>query len=117
MTEKPSVGGEARKKRHEALYSEKRRYCLATGLCRVHGNRVMVIVNDSRVKAGACHPINTKKHLRAQNIAEEAGIPCIYVTDSAGAFLYGREVVFDHLQDRTQEEAKEWRKGQKNRAV
>jgi len=67
---------------------------LATGLCRVHGNWVMVIANDSRVKAGAYYPINTKKHLRAQNIAEEAGIPCVYITDSAGAFLPMQAGVF-----------------------
>ena len=67
---------------------------LATGLGKVHGNWVMVIGNDSRVKAGAYYPINTKKHLRAQDIAAEAGIPCVYITDSAGGFLPMQAGVF-----------------------
>lgn len=60
---------------------------VVTGLGKVHGNWVMVIANDSRVKAGAYYPITTKKHLRAQDIADEAGIPCVYIADSAGGFL------------------------------
>jgi len=60
---------------------------VVTGLCKVHGNWIMVIANDSRVKAGAYYPITTKKHLRAQDIAAEAGIPCVYIADSAGGFL------------------------------
>jgi 3-methylcrotonyl-CoA carboxylase beta subunit len=67
---------------------------LATGLGKVHGNWVMVIANDSRVKAGAYYPINTKKHLRAQDIADEAGIPCVYIADSAGGFLPMQAGVF-----------------------
>jgi len=93
MTEKPSVSGEARKKRREALHAENRRYWPATGLCRVRGNRVMVIANDSLVKAGVYCPINTKKHLRVQNIAEEAGIPCVYIKDSPSTFLHGGDIV------------------------
>lgn len=60
---------------------------LATGLGKVHGNWAMIIANDSRVKAGAYYPINCKKHLRAQDIADQCGIPCVYIADSAGAFL------------------------------
>jgi len=67
---------------------------LVTGLGKVHGNWVMVIANDSRVKAGAYYPINTKKHLRAQDIADEAGIPCVYIADSAGGFLPMQAGVF-----------------------
>ncbi|HOH74118.1 MAG TPA: carboxyl transferase domain-containing protein, partial [Syntrophales bacterium] len=67
---------------------------LATGLGKVHGNWVMMICNDSRVKAGAYYPINTKKHLRAQDIADEAGIPCVYIADSAGGFLPMQAGVF-----------------------
>ncbi len=67
---------------------------LATGLCKIHGNWVMVIANDSRVKAGAYYPINCKKHLRAQDIAEQCGLPCVYIGDSAGGFLPMQDRVF-----------------------
>ena len=60
---------------------------VVTGLGKIHGNWVMIIANDSRVKAGAYYPITCKKHLRAQNIAEQCEIPCVYIGDSAGAFL------------------------------
>lgn len=67
---------------------------LVTGIGKVHGNWVMVIANDSRVKAGAYYPISCKKHLRAQNIAEQCGLPCIYIGDSAGGFLPMQDRVF-----------------------
>ena len=67
---------------------------IITGLGKVHGNWVMIIANDSRVKAGAYYPITTKKHLRAQDIADESGIPCVYIADSAGAFLPMQAGVF-----------------------
>jgi len=67
---------------------------VVTGLGKVHGNWVMVIANDSRVKAGAYYPITAKKHLRAQDIADEAGIPCVYIADSAGGFLPMQARVF-----------------------
>jgi len=67
---------------------------LATGLGKVHGNWVVVIANDSRVKAGAYYPINCKKHLRAQDIANQCGLPCVYIGDSAGGFLPMQDRVF-----------------------
>jgi len=67
---------------------------LVTGLGKVHDNRVMIIANDSRVKAGAYYPINCKKHLRAQDIADQCGIPCVYIADSAGGFLPMQDRVF-----------------------
>lgn len=67
---------------------------LVTGLGRVHGNWVMIIANDSRVKAGAYFPINCKKHLRAQDIADQCGIPTVYIADSAGAFLPLQDRIF-----------------------
>lgn len=67
---------------------------LATGLGKVHGNWVMVIANDSRVKAGAYYPISCKKHLRAQEIAERCGVPCVYIADSAGGFLPMQDRIF-----------------------
>ena len=47
---------------------------LATGLGKIHGNWAMIIANDSRVKAGAYYPINCKKHLRAQDMADQFGV-------------------------------------------
>lgn len=67
---------------------------LATGIGKIHGNWAMIIANDSRVKAGAYYPINCKKHLRAQDIADQCGIPCVYIADSAGAFLPMQSEVF-----------------------
>lgn len=67
---------------------------LVTGLGKVHGNWVMVIANDSRVKAGAYFPINCDKHNRAQEIAENSGIPCVYIADSAGGFLPIQDRIF-----------------------
>lgn len=67
---------------------------LATGLGKIHGNWAMIIANDSRVKAGAYYPINCKKHLRAQDIADRCGIPTIYIGDSAGGFLPMQDRVF-----------------------
>jgi len=67
---------------------------LVSGLGRIHGNWAMIIANDSRVKAGAYYPINCKKHLRAQDIANQCGIPCVYISDSAGGFLPMQDRVF-----------------------
>ncbi|MCD6271776.1 MAG: propionyl-CoA carboxylase [Deltaproteobacteria bacterium] len=67
---------------------------LATGLGKIHGNWAMIIANDSRVKAGAYYPINCKKHLRAQEMADQCGVPCVYIGDSAGAFLPMQDRVF-----------------------
>lgn len=67
---------------------------LVTGLGKIHGNWAMIIANDSRVKAGAYYPINCKKHLRAQDIADQCGLPCVYIGDSAGGFLPMQDRVF-----------------------
>ncbi len=67
---------------------------IVTGLGKIHGNWVMIIANDSRVKAGAYFPITCKKHLRAQDIANQSGIPTVYIGDSAGAFLPMQDQVF-----------------------
>jgi 3-methylcrotonyl-CoA carboxylase beta subunit len=67
---------------------------LVTGLGKIHGNWAMIIANDSRVKAGAYLPINCKKHLRAQDIASECGLPCVYIADSAGGFLPMQDRIF-----------------------
>jgi len=70
-----------------------------TGLARVAGRLVMLIVNDATVKAGAFFPMTAKKVLRAQNIAMENRIPTIYLVDSAGVFLPLQEDVFPDTDD------------------
>jgi len=73
---------------------------LITGVGRVHGQEVMVVANDPTVKGGTYFPITVKKHLRAQEIAEENHLPCIYLVDSGGAFLPMQDEVFpdrDHF--------------------
>jgi len=71
-----------------------------TGIGRVAGNEVIVVANDATVKGGTYYPITVKKHLRAQEIAEENRLPCIYLVDSGGAFLPEQDDVFpgrDHF--------------------
>jgi 3-methylcrotonyl-CoA carboxylase beta subunit len=70
-----------------------------TGLARVSGRTVMLIVNDATVKAGAFFPMTAKKVIRAQNIAIENHIPTIYLVDSAGIFLPLQEDVFPDTDD------------------
>ena len=72
---------------------------VVTGLARVQGRLVMLIVNDATVKAGAFFPMTAKKVLRAQNIAIENRVPTIYLVDSAGVFLPLQEDVFPDTDD------------------
>ncbi len=67
---------------------------LVTGLGKIHGNWSMIFANDSRVKAGTYFPITLKKHMRAQAIAEQGGLNCVYIADSGGAFLPMQADVF-----------------------
>lgn len=70
------------------------------GIGRVHGRQVMVVANDPTVKGGAYFPMTVKKHLRAQEIASENHLPCIYLVDSGGANLPHQAEVFpdrDHF--------------------
>ena len=70
------------------------------GVGRVHGQEVMVVANDATVKGGTYYPMTVKKHLRAQEIAEECRLPCIYLVDSGGANLPNQDEVFpdrDHF--------------------
>ena len=60
---------------------------LVTGIGTVHGREVMVVANDATVKGGTYYPLTVKKHLRAQEIAEQNRLPCVYLVDSGGAFL------------------------------
>ncbi|WHZ19046.1 MAG: Methylcrotonyl-CoA carboxylase carboxyl transferase subunit [Rhodanobacteraceae bacterium] len=67
---------------------------LITGIGRVHGAEVVVVANDATVKGGTYFPITVKKHLRAQEVALENRLPCIYLVDSGGAFLPLQDEVF-----------------------
>ena len=73
---------------------------LITGIGRVHGTEVLVIANDATVKGGTYFPMTVKKHLRAQEVALENRLPCVYLVDSGGAFLPLQADVFpdrDHF--------------------
>jgi len=70
------------------------------GIGRVEGTEVMVVVNDATVKGGTYYPLTVKKHLRAQEIALQNNLPCIYLVDSGGANLPNQDEVFpdrDHF--------------------
>jgi 3-methylcrotonyl-CoA carboxylase beta subunit len=73
---------------------------LIAGIGRIHGLECMIVANDATVKGGTYYPITVKKHLRAQAIAQENNLPCIYLVDSGGAHLPSQEDVFpdrDHF--------------------
>ncbi|MGH2570953.1 MAG: carboxyl transferase domain-containing protein, partial [bacterium] len=67
---------------------------LVTGIGRVSGCEVMILANDATVKGGTYFPITVKKHLRAQEVALEHQLPCVYLVDSGGAFLPLQDEVF-----------------------
>ena len=73
---------------------------IIAGIGEVNGRRVMIVANDATVKGGTYYPISVKKHLRAQEIALENHLPCIYLVDSGGANLPHQDQVFpdrDHF--------------------
>ena len=67
---------------------------IITGIGRVEGTECVIIANDATVKGGTYYPITIKKHLRAQEIALQNSLPCIYLVDSGGAFLPLQDEVF-----------------------
>ena len=67
---------------------------MVCGIGRVMGNEVLIVANDATVKGGTYFPMTVKKHLRAQEIARENRLPCIYLVDSGGAFLPLQDDVF-----------------------
>jgi acetyl-CoA carboxylase carboxyltransferase component len=67
---------------------------IVTGVGRVAGREVVIVVNDATVKGGTYYPMTVKKHLRAQEVAEQNHLPCIYLVDSGGAFLPQQADVF-----------------------
>jgi 3-methylcrotonyl-CoA carboxylase beta subunit len=67
---------------------------IITGIGRVNGVECMIVANDATVKGGTYYPLTVRKHLRAQEIAGENHLPCIYLVDSGGAFLPMQDEVF-----------------------
>ena len=73
---------------------------LITGIGVIHGTECVIVANDATVKGGTYYPMTVKKHLRAQDIARENRLPCLYLVDSGGAFLPLQDEVFpdrDHF--------------------
>ncbi|MFN3461117.1 MAG: carboxyl transferase domain-containing protein [Oceanibaculum sp.] len=73
---------------------------LVTGIGRVSGQECVIVANDATVKGGTYYPMTVKKHLRAQEIARENNLPCLYLVDSGGANLPNQDEVFpdrDHF--------------------
>jgi len=73
---------------------------IVTGIGRVSGREVLVVANDATVKGGTYYPMTVKKHLRAQQVALDNRLPCVYLVDSGGAFLPMQAEVFpdrDHF--------------------
>ena len=73
---------------------------IITGIGRVMGRECVIVANDATVKGGTYYPITVKKHLRAQDVARENRLPCIYLVDSGGANLPNQDQVFpdrDHF--------------------
>jgi 3-methylcrotonyl-CoA carboxylase beta subunit len=71
---------------------------LVTGIGRVAGQECVIVANDATVKGGTYYPVSVKKHLRAQDIAQQNNLPCIYLVDSGGANLPNQDEVFPDKQ-------------------
>ncbi|MGZ5114399.1 MAG: carboxyl transferase domain-containing protein [Usitatibacter sp.] len=67
---------------------------IITGIGRIEGREVVIVANDDTVKGGTYYPMTVKKHLRAQEIASQNHLPCVYLVDSGGAFLPLQDEVF-----------------------
>ena len=67
---------------------------MVTGIGSIHGKQCIIVANDATVRGGSYYPITVKKHLRAQEIAEQNNLPCIYLVDSGGANLQRQDEVF-----------------------
>ena len=85
---------------HDLYGGEAPSASIVTGIGRVHGRETMFVANDATVKGGTYYPMTVKKHVRAQEVALENRLPCIYLVDSGGAFLPLQAEVFpdrDHF--------------------
>jgi acetyl-CoA carboxylase carboxyltransferase component len=67
---------------------------MVTGIGRVEGRETLIVANDATVKGGSYYPLTVKKHLRAQQVAEQNHLPCVYLVDSGGAYLPMQDEVF-----------------------
>ena len=67
---------------------------IITGIGRVSGRECVIVCNDATVKGGTYYPITVKKHLRAQDVARQNNLPCVYMVDSGGAFLPLQDEIF-----------------------
>src|SRR5438067_4006809 len=67
---------------------------IVTGVGTVEGRECVIVANDATVKGGTYFPLTVKKHLRAQEVAEQNRLPCLYLVDSGGAFLPLQDEVF-----------------------
>ena len=65
-----------------------------TGVGRISGRECMIVANDATIKGGTYYPMTVKKHLRAQDIARQNNLPCVYMVDSGGAFLPMQDEIF-----------------------
>jgi len=72
---------------------------MVTGIGRISGRECLIVANDATVKGGTYFPMTVKKHLRAQQVALENRLPCIYLVDSGGAFLPMQDEVFPDVDD------------------
>ncbi|MCD2456549.1 acyl-CoA carboxylase subunit beta, partial [Staphylococcus aureus] len=73
---------------------------VVSGIGLVSGTECVIVANDATVKGGTYYPMTVKKHLRAQDIARDNALPCIYLVDSGGAYLPMQDEVFpdrDHF--------------------
>lgn len=67
---------------------------IITGIGMIHGKQVLIVANDPTTKGGSYFPLTVKKHVRAQEIARENNLPCVYLVDSGGANLPRQAEVF-----------------------
>src|SRR3979490_2192158 len=67
---------------------------IITGVGRISGRECMIVANDATIKGGTYYPMTVKKHLRAQDIARQNNLPCVYMVDSGGPFLPQQDEIF-----------------------
>src|SRR5580700_5451752 len=67
---------------------------IVTGVGRISGRECMIVANDATINGGTYYPMTVKKHLRAQDIARQNNLPCVYMVDSGGAFLPQQDEIF-----------------------
>jgi 3-methylcrotonyl-CoA carboxylase beta subunit len=84
---------------HEVYDSATPSAGIVTGIGLVSGRECLIVANDATVKGGSYYPLTVKKHLRAQQVALENNLPCIYLVDSGGAFLPMQDEVFPDSDD------------------